>query len=764
MDELPTGSLVAGCRIEAIVGRGGMGVVYRATQLSLDRQVALKAIAPEFAGDVTFRERFKRESRIAASIEHPNVIPVYEAGEGEGVLYLIMRYVEGTDLRALIDGRKGGLEPERASRLVGQVAAALSAAHRRDLIHRDVKPANVLIDPAEEREHAYLTDFGIARHSAATSGLTHTGAVIGTIDYLAPERIQGDGGDGRADVYALGCVLFEALTGTTPFERDNDVAKMYAHMSAPVPSARERRPELPADLDELAQRAMAKDPDDRFATAAEMEEALADTAPTRPRTGSSPPPGAVALPPTEVTPRETGGEPVPSTEPPPAKTPAGEPPAPTEHAPAREPFTPTEPEPAAEPLAPTERAPAAELPPTAKAGPPADISEPDVAATAPAARGAGAGATPPPPSAPPPRGGPPTPPPTTPPGASPQRAPARRRPSAAAIGVVLAAVVGAAVVLILAAGGDSDGGGGQETAETTGQQTTETQTDDTETPLAFAAPEAFTIPQGSDGMGAGEGAVWIANKENDQLIPVDEESGEVGDPIAVGDEPDSVAVGFGAVWVTNSKSNTVSKVDPDSREVIDEIETGAGPEGIVVTDDAVWVADLLGNSVTRISPDDLATRTKPVGEGPVQLAVTDSGNLWVTLSEEDRVVEIDSSSGDTTGKGVNVPGQPRGIAFGDGKLWVSALQQARLDRFDPQTPSKVQRIAVPPGPREVRFGLGAIWVNSSGSGRLTVLDPATRKQVAGYRVGLENYGLAVSDSFAWSASLRAGRLTRVAPE
>ena len=132
MAELPTGSLVAGCRIEAIVGRGGMGVVYRATQLSLDRQVALKAIAPEFAEDVTFRERFKRESRIAASIEHPNVIPVYEAGEGEGVLYLIMRYVEGTDLRALIDGREGGLEPERASRLVGQVAAALSAAHRRE--------------------------------------------------------------------------------------------------------------------------------------------------------------------------------------------------------------------------------------------------------------------------------------------------------------------------------------------------------------------------------------------------------------------------------------------------------------------------------------------------------------------------------------------------------------------------------------------------------------------------------------------------------
>ena len=434
MAELPTGSLVAGCRIEAIVGRGGMGVVYRATQLSLDRQVALKAIAPELAGDVTFRERFKRESRIAASIEHPNVIPVYEAGEGEGVLYLIMRYVEGTDLRALIDGREGGLEPERATRLVGQVAAALSAAHRRDLIHRDVKPANVLIDPAEEREHAYLTDFGIARHSAATSGLTHTGAVIGTIDYLAPERIQGDGGDGRADVYALGCVLFEALTGTAPYERDNDVAKMYAHMSAPVPSAREHRPELPAELDELAQRAMAKDPGDRFATAAEMEEALADTMPTRPRTGSTPPAGAVPQPPTEVTPRDQ---------------PAGEPLAPTERAPA------------GGPLAPTERAPADEL-----------------AATE---LGAGGPATPPPPAAPPPPTAPPsrrrraaTPPPTAPHRRRrpPRRRPprprlprnvaARRRPSAAAIGVVLAAVAGAAVVLVLAAGGGGDGGG-QET-------------------------------------------------------------------------------------------------------------------------------------------------------------------------------------------------------------------------------------------------------------------------------------------------------------
>jgi serine/threonine protein kinase/DNA-binding beta-propeller fold protein YncE len=278
MAELAPGLEVAGCRIEAVIGRGGMGLVYLATQLSLERPVALKAIAPELAGDPSFRERFKRESRIAASIEHPNVIPVYEAGEGDGLLYLIMRYVEGTDLRALI-AREQGLEPGRAARLVAQIAAGLSAAHRRGLVHRDVKPANVLVDAGGEREHAYLTDFGIARHVTATSGLTRTGSVVGTLDYLAPERIQGDGGDGAgADVYAAGCVLFEALTGSVPYPRDNEVAKMYAHLNAPVPTPRELVPDLLAELDEIAQRAMAKDPAQRFGSAGELAQALTDVA------------------------------------------------------------------------------------------------------------------------------------------------------------------------------------------------------------------------------------------------------------------------------------------------------------------------------------------------------------------------------------------------------------------------------------------------------------------------------------------------------
>jgi sugar lactone lactonase YvrE len=305
MAELAPGSTVAGCRIEAVIGRGGMGLVYRATQLSLERAVALKAIAPELADDATFRERFKRESRIAASIEHPNVIPVYDSGEAEGVLYLTMRYVDGTDLRALIR-REGGLEPARAARLVAQVASGLAAAHRRGLVHRDVKPANVLVAADDGRDHAYVTDFGIARHVAATSGLTRTGAVVGTLDYLAPERMQGEGGDdASADVYALGCVLYETLTGCVPYPRDNEVAKMYAHLNAPVPVVRELAPDAPRDFDEIVRCAMAKQPSERFPSAAALADALTDATPpprsTPPLPPSRPPSPAPTPPPAEPT-------------------------------------------------------------------------------------------------------------------------------------------------------------------------------------------------------------------------------------------------------------------------------------------------------------------------------------------------------------------------------------------------------------------------------------------------------------------------------
>jgi hypothetical protein len=255
--------------IEAVAGRGGMGVVYRARQQRPDRIVALKVIAFELAQDPKFRARFRRESAIAAQIEHPNVIPVHAVGEAGGILYIAMRFVAGIDLRSLL-ANEGRLAPRRAAAIADQVAQALDAAHAHGLVHRDVKPANILIAPGAGREHVYLSDFGLSRHIEGSHGLTGTGAFLGTIDYVAPEQARGDRVDARTDVYSLGCVLFQALTGTVPYPMDNDLAKLYAHDSKPPPSALERLPDLPAALDPVLARAMAKAPEDRYQSAGDL--------------------------------------------------------------------------------------------------------------------------------------------------------------------------------------------------------------------------------------------------------------------------------------------------------------------------------------------------------------------------------------------------------------------------------------------------------------------------------------------------------------
>jgi streptogramin lyase len=258
------GSQLAGYRLEEEIGRGGMGVVYRATELRLDRPVALKLIAPELAGDAAFRERFLRESRLAASIDHPGILPVYAAGEAEGELYLAMRYVSGTDLRALIDDR-GPLPPEEALPIAEQVAEALDAAHERGLVHRDVKPGNVLIDSAN---HCYLSDFGLTKQLGEHGGTTVAGRLVGTLDYLAPEQIRQEPVDARADRYALACVVYECLAGKPPFRRDTEAQTLWGHMQEPVP----RMPRYP-ELDDVFERGLAKDPDDRFESCAQLVEA-----------------------------------------------------------------------------------------------------------------------------------------------------------------------------------------------------------------------------------------------------------------------------------------------------------------------------------------------------------------------------------------------------------------------------------------------------------------------------------------------------------
>ena len=265
MPDLLPGAEIAGCRIEAVAGRGGMGIVYRATQLSLGRPVAVKLIAPGRAGDPGFRERFERESRIAAAIDHPNVIPVYAAGEEGGHLYLVMRYVKGTDLQGLL-ARERRLAPARVAAIACQIGAALDAAHGVGLVHRDVKPANVLLTG----EHAYLADFGLSQLVGSDTRLTSTGQWIGTVDFMAPEQFSGAEVDARADVYALGCVLYDALTGEVPFPRGTVPATMLAHMHETPPRPTAVAADVPAGFDRVVARALAKDPERRYPSAGDL--------------------------------------------------------------------------------------------------------------------------------------------------------------------------------------------------------------------------------------------------------------------------------------------------------------------------------------------------------------------------------------------------------------------------------------------------------------------------------------------------------------
>ncbi len=310
MTEGVIGSEVGGYRIEELLGRGGMGVVYRATEERLGRSVAIKVIAPEHASNPSFRDRFLAESRAAAAIDHPNVLPIYGAGEEDGALYLVVRLVEGSDLKDLL-ATGGALEPRRALGVVAQVAAALDAAHARGLIHRDVKPANVLVtgDAGAGTEHCYLTDFGLAKQIDDQSGLTATGQFVGTLDYIAPEQIQGAPADSRVDVYALGALFHQCLTGSPPFKRDTEAAVLYAHLSEPPPTVSDHVAGVPEAVDPALARAMAKAPEDRFPTCAEfvaeLGAAFDDRQPAAPA-ATAPAPIAPA-PPTRLAPVQAPG-------------------------------------------------------------------------------------------------------------------------------------------------------------------------------------------------------------------------------------------------------------------------------------------------------------------------------------------------------------------------------------------------------------------------------------------------------------------------
>jgi serine/threonine protein kinase len=311
MSGLPlVGDEFAGYRVRSVLGRGGMSVVYQAENLRLSSVIALKVLAPELAEDDVFRARFLEESRIAASLNHPNVIPIYDMGSQDDLLYIAMRYVSGTDMRQMIK-KRGRILPATALFLVGQAARALDAAHRKGLVHRDVKPGNLLIERGSDDadpDHVYLADFGITKHAMSRSGLTSTGQFLGTIDYVAPEQIRGTSVLGQADQYSLGCVLYECLTGRVPFEKDLDAAIIWAHVEETPTMPTVLRPELPPEVDDVFARVLAKQPGERYQSCREFVEAARvalgifgpgtesslafGTMPALPQTG--PPPGSQA--------------------------------------------------------------------------------------------------------------------------------------------------------------------------------------------------------------------------------------------------------------------------------------------------------------------------------------------------------------------------------------------------------------------------------------------------------------------------------------
>jgi streptogramin lyase/predicted Ser/Thr protein kinase len=683
---LTTGSILGDFRIEGELGRGGMGVVYRAAQVSLGRPVALKVIASGLADQEGFRERFVRESRLAASLDHPNVIPVYAAGEHDGILYIAMRYVDGTDLRAVIR-RETRLDPLRAAGVIAQVASALDAAHERGLVHRDVKPANVLVAARGGGEHVYLTDFGLTKRSASETSLTGAGEWVGTLDYVAPEQVRGDAVDARADIYALGCVLYEMVTGRVPFPRENDLAKLWAHISDDAPSALELAPDVPPGLAAVAERAMAKDPADRFPEAGMMGRVALAAVPGGADTGARARAAAAAL---AVAPAVAAG----------GLTQA----------------------------APTRRAPLTRL---------AGVfgrSRPAGAGGAAPARGAGAGG----PTAV--AGG----------TAAARPRPARRVALLAAVALVAGCATTALLLLALedddpvvrgaaaerparssAAGavtgtfpvGDSPTGvalvDGSAWVANTGDETV------TRLDARTGRRQAPPIPVGEDprAVAASAGAVWVGNFGDGTVSRVDTRTNRAAPPIPVGAAPTDIVVGPGRIWVATEgdrvhsldpatgrplgpalrvKSNgsmalgggrlwvsdgddgTIRSIDTTTAQVIDTpISIGASPSDLAAGPRFVWVALADDGAVRRIDQRAArsASRNVQLGGRPERLARAGSV-IWATDADREAVIRLDAATGDQVGGALAVGEDPAGVAVGDGAVWVTGAADDTVTRIE----------------------------------------------------------------------------------
>ncbi|MGE3287371.1 MAG: protein kinase [Pseudonocardia sp.] len=667
MADLDVGAVIGGLRIEGICGRGGMGVVYRATHLALNRTVAVKVIAPELAADPEFRERFKGETESAASIEHPNVIPVYHAGEEDGRLYVTMRFVDGPDLRTLIV-RNGPLDPRQAAAIVAQVGAALDAAHRHGLVHRDVKPANILVAEDGGALHAYLTDFGLTKRMAGTGGPTKTGTVLGTIDYMSPEQLEGRTVDGRADVYALGCVFFEALTGRVPFPRDTDAAKMWAHIAQPAPALAEVAPRLPRELDDVLHRAMAKRPAERYATAGEFGRAAMAA-------------GAVlAGTPTVVSPRP----PVP-TYPSPSNPSGGSGPGPYPHGPMPGHPWPSGPH---------------SLPPQAPPGPGRSrgLVAGLVALVAVLALAGGVIAYVATQS-----GGPP-PSPTGPAGESQPAAAGEIIGAPIGVGQTPTDVVGtgdalwtadtSTVTRIDEATGATEqvtiGGDGPVYQLAVAEGDIWIRKGDNAlyrldpTTRSVTGPVA-TGPVANTGLTAGDGYLWLAHRDAGTLTRVDLQTDQVaGDPIAVG-TPSSMAYVGGQLYVVDAAAGELVVLDGATAAISRRLKVPNANGSILAGDGTLYLGSGTDAS-SALTPVDVRSQLvgDPIPIKGANLFAVGGGGVWLNFPLEDVVRRLDARTLQPVGAPITGIGkQVDGLAFVDGMLVVLDSQQNTVTRIRP---------------------------------------------------------------------------------
>jgi YVTN family beta-propeller protein len=628
---ISVGATFAGHRIEAEIGRGGMGVVYRARHLALDRERALKLITPSLSADRGFRERFQRESRLAASIEHPNVILVHHAGEEDGLLYLSMRLVDGTDLRRIVQA-EGPLPPPRVAELITGVAAGLDAAHARGLVHRDVKPANVLVERGDDGERVFLTDFGISRIAGGGGTLTASGDLLGSVDYVAPEQIDGERGDHRVDVYALGCVLHFALAGDPPFLRDNDLAKLYAHAHAPRPRPSESVPGLPPALDEVVATAMAIHPDDRYASAGQLAAEVARIAAgTGPTTQVRP----AAMPsfdqePTRRIRRLGGGS----------------------HRPAAilavviavaaavaatilvlvgtDDGGPTTAKVAAQPK-PVDTIAVEKGPVALSVG---DINLWVASKSTHAVN---------------------------------RIDPGTDRPAGAPI-----AVAGQPVAVAV-------GFGSIWVADTTSNSVLRLDPSQSPTPVQIPVGE-----HPSD-VAVGGGWVWVTNQRGDSVSRVDPSTNRTDRTIPVGAGPRSVATGAGAVWVANIDGKSVTEIDPRPGRVVGKpVGLGQRPNDLAVGDGYIWVADVFNGTVTRVDPRSLKIVGDPIEVGARPRGVNVGlGYVWVANGGDGTVTRIDPKSAAPAGPPIRVGKNPADIAVGKGAVWTANFDDSTVTKIRP---------------------------------------------------------------------------------